>query len=126
MFRKNITFIFILFAWLSCSEEIENPAGEQDLPENAIGFADYQAADGSLRSAGDVTTGNISDMAVYAHYTGTTDFASVADASKPNFMFGTSVAKSNGAWTYSPVKYWPAPTKKSASSPSLPRPERAA
>ncbi|MDR1369124.1 MAG: fimbrillin family protein [Dysgonamonadaceae bacterium] len=110
MIRNIIIAILISLALVSCSEEDENLTGkEENLPENAIGFTDYQATDSSLRSTGDLTNSNLSSMTVYAHYTGTDDFSA---SSTPNFMFNQSVTKGGGAWTYSPTRYWPMPTEK--------------
>ncbi|MDR1370392.1 MAG: hypothetical protein LBJ72_09770, partial [Dysgonamonadaceae bacterium] len=69
MIRNVIIAILLSLALTSCSEEDENLTGkEENLPANAIGFSDYQP-DGSLRSAGDVETANLSSMTVYAHNT---------------------------------------------------------
>jgi hypothetical protein len=78
MIRNVIIAILLSLALTSCSEENETLTDKQEnLPENAIGFTDYQP-DGALRSTGDLTNSNLSSMTVYAHYTGTVNFDAVA------------------------------------------------
>jgi hypothetical protein len=55
----------------------------------------------------DLTTANLNAMTVYAHYTGTEAFSQVLAGTTPNFMFAQAVTKAGGAWSYSPLKYWP-------------------
>lgn len=44
-------------------------------------------------------------MGVFAYFTQGGDFN--ASSSKPNFMYNQLITNNSGAWTYSPVKYWP-------------------
>lgn len=41
---------------------------------------------------------------VFGYYTDAADYAS---STKANFMYNQQVKYSSGAWTYSPIKYWP-------------------
>ena len=44
-------------------------------------------------------------MGVFAYFTKGGDFN--ASSSKPNFMYNQLITNNGGAWSYSPVKYWP-------------------
>jgi hypothetical protein len=104
----------IALACLACHEEaLDDHATETigdvaEYTDMAIAFTDGRHAEGILPlSAGDLTTAKLTAMTVYAHYTGANNFAT-ATGSTPNFMFNQSVTKSDGAWSYTPLKYWPA------------------
>ncbi len=59
-------------------------------------------------------TNNGGGFGVFAYYTngnGTTDGFYVPTTSTPNFMWNQLVSYSGGAWSYSPIKYWPNETK---------------
>jgi hypothetical protein len=100
-------------AFAACRSELsEAPTGEASPAGVAIEFTNRQASNGMARSAGDLTTDNLTEMTVYAHYTAAADFADVATTSAPNFMMNQSVTKDGSGWTYSPVKYWPAQGEK--------------
>lgn len=73
-------------------------------PENAIQFGTYVGRDASARASATTTeslqnSGN--GFGVFANYT-TNNVAL-----NPNFMNNQQVTYVSGAWTYSPVKYWP-------------------
>jgi hypothetical protein len=93
---------------LSCGEgQGERLEGDTGVP---IAFTDRDVPGGVLPlSAGDLTTSNLTAMAVYAHATGTNDFAAAIASTTPNFMFNQSVTRPDaaGAWTYAPMRYWP-------------------
>lgn len=65
--------------------------------------------DAQVRSTNAIT--NIGDLqgkgfGVFAFYTKAADFVAGNDAA-PNFMNNQKVEYTSGAWTYSPLKYWP-------------------
>ncbi|MDR1024049.1 MAG: fimbrillin family protein [Prevotellaceae bacterium] len=105
---------FALLAFAACSSEVEenNANGETESSGIAIKFTNSKAPNGMLRSAGDLDSGNLTAMTVYAHYTGADDFDGVAATTTPNFMFAQPVNKTGSAWAYSPLKYWPAQHRK--------------
>ena len=75
----------------------------------AIEFGTYVGRDAQVRSANAITS--IGDLqgkgfGVFAFYTETADFVAGNDAT-PNFMNNQKVEYTSGAWTYSPLKYWP-------------------
>jgi hypothetical protein len=110
MKRSNVlayAAMLALPAFAACRSELsEAPTGEANPAGVAIEFTSRQASGGMARSAGDLTTDNLAAMTVYAHNTGTESFASSVGSTTPNFMLNQRVAKADGAWTYSPVKYW--------------------
>jgi hypothetical protein len=121
-----------LLAFTACGERVkeDNVSGEEEKGEKisgvAIRFTDREAPNGMLRSAGDLSKANLNAMTVYAHYTGADDFAAAADTSAPNFMLNQLVTKDNGAWTYTPLKYWPSQHRKVSFFAVAPAPAPAA
>lgn len=77
-------------------------AANSDFGQNAIEFGTYLGRNAQTKGA--LTTDNLANMGVYASYTNKDNFSS---SSVPNFMYNQEVTKSESAWTYSPVKYWP-------------------
>ena len=108
----------MLFA--ACSQEDLLSPQEQlaQSPENnAIQFGTYLGKTGTTRAG---ATGTITNDAltttdgaiktagfgVFAYYTDGTSYA-VGSTATPNFMYNQQVTHPSGAWTYSPIKYWP-------------------
>lgn len=54
--------------------------------------------------AEEITTDNLTAVGIFANLTQGGFNASTAT---PNFMYNQKLEKSGGAWTYSPMKYWP-------------------
>ena len=81
-------------------------------PENAIGFSTYLGNSANTRASVFTTDDLKSDgFGVYAYYTGQTLWEN-SNLTGPNFMNNTKVTfdetiDPDGAWTYSPLKYWP-------------------
>lgn len=94
-------------AMTSCSsDEVTDNGGANS---QAIEFGTYVGRDAQVRSANAIT--NIGDLqgngfGVFAFYTETADFVAGNNAT-PNFMNNQKVEYTSGAWTYSPLKYWP-------------------
>lgn len=93
-----ILSLLLVFA-LGCERE----AGEEEqLP---VIFGAAAGAEDETRAGGDVIdVGNLASMGVFASYTGQNDWSEDA---APDFMYNQLVEKSNGTWTYAPLKYWP-------------------
>ena len=106
--KKNLTMMaFVACAALtivSCSnDEVTDSAVKQE--QQAVTFGTYVGR--GVQSRGTVmddTALQTDNFGVMASYTKTANFAS---SDTPNFMFNQEVMYSGGAWTYSPVKYWP-------------------
>ena len=79
----------------------------------AIAFTVKDMEDIVARSTGDLVTDYLTDMSVWAHYTGTKAFAGLTSGDMgwtPNFMYGQNVTKAAEGWKYTPLKYWPEDT----------------
>jgi len=101
----------------SCSSSNDDGPQTVDVPQNQtavrgktpVGFDAYTGR--AVSRAGD--TGELNDAALQATDKGFGVFAYYTDLKKydqtyvPNFMYNTHVHYSGGAWTYSPVMYWP-------------------
>lgn len=106
--KKNLTMMaFVACAALtivSCSnDEVTDSAVKQE--QQAVTFGTYVGR--GVQSRGtemDNTALQTDNFGVMASYTNNANFAS---SDTPNFMFDQEVMYSGGAWTYSPVKYWP-------------------
>lgn len=109
------SYLFGMFAlaaltMVGCSnDEVVNDYSQ----DNAIQFGTYMGRD--VESRGEIfTTDDLKKQGfgVYAYYTGQTPWAN-ANMTAPNFMNNTKVTYDEtanggkGAWTYSPIKYWP-------------------
>lgn len=86
-------------------ETVKNEAPE------AVGFSVYTGKATKAVSGTDFGTITNSELqastkgfGVFAYYTDAADYTS---STKANFMYNQQVKYSAGAWTYSPVKYWP-------------------
>lgn len=97
------TLLFVSGLLSSCGEaEIDN--GISPFPEGVvpIGFASSVAL--PVQTRGALT--EISEMYIYASYTGTADWKSASHAF--NYMYSQYANKPiGGTWTYSPLRYWP-------------------
>lgn len=77
--------------------------GEQGAESPSVPLVFSTTVDAQTRG-GALTTDNLSSAGVFAYFTNGAFDASTA---KPNFMYNQKLEKSGGAWTYSPLKYWP-------------------
>lgn len=82
----------------ACTTDGEEGAESPSVPLVFSTTVDAQTRGGAL------TTDNLSSAGVFAYFTNGAFDASTA---KPNFMYNQKLEKSGGAWTYSPLKYWP-------------------
>ncbi len=102
---KKILFCaaVIAAAMTSCSKnEITNSI--EDAPQ-AITFGTYVGNASSKATVKEEFEAN-DTFGVFAYYTEATKYAAGSD--DPNFMYNQTITKgSDGAWTYSPLKYWP-------------------
>jgi hypothetical protein len=107
-----------LLAFAACRSEVKEDSAngeiisEEESSGIAIRFTDSEVSSGMMRSMGDLDKASLVAMTVYAHYTGADNFADSLATTTPNFMFAQPVNKINNAWTYSPLKYWPAQHRK--------------
>ena len=78
----------------------------------AVGFSVY-AGKAATKAVSGTDFGTITNtelqastngFGVFGYYTDAADYAS---NTKANFMYNQKVTYSGGAWTYSPLKYWP-------------------
>jgi len=108
--KKPLIFAAVAAVVLSACAKVENYKVSQ--PE-AVTFGVYagKAATKAVSGTdfGTVTTTSLQDAAsngfgVFGYYTDAADYAS---NTKANFMYNQQVTYSAGAWSYSPVKYWP-------------------
>lgn len=81
-----------------CTTDGEEGAESPSVPLVFSTSVDAQTRGGAL------TTDNLSSAGVFAYFTNGAFDASTA---QPNFMYNQKLEKSGGAWTYSPLKYWP-------------------
>lgn len=95
-------------AMMSCSQEDAFDAvsanGTESDAVSAVEFTTYLGRNVESRAAAAITTVNLTAFGVFASYTGSADFT---HTNTPNFMCNQKVTKSDNAWTYSPLKYWP-------------------
>ena len=106
--KKCLLFAAATLAGLaSCSQnEIENINNPQD---NAIQFGTYLGQSATTKGTETTTTSiQTSGFGVSAFYTGQNNFGAMQTAT-PDFMYDQKVeySPSSGAWSYSPIKYWP-------------------
>lgn len=100
--KKFFLFGIIAFAALSVTSCTKDDVIEI-MPQEAIEFGTYLGHD--VQSRGVVLDNtNFNQFGVFASYTD----GNWTPNSPINFMFNQVVNKSNGNWTYSPLKYWPA------------------
>lgn len=100
--KKFFLFGIIAFAALSVTSCTKDDVIEI-MPQEAIEFGTYLGHD--VQSRGVVLDNtNFNQFGVFASYTD----GNWTPNSPINFMFNQEVNKSNGNWTYSPLKYWPA------------------
>jgi len=105
-FTRALSGIAVLSA-ASCTDLRDIP-GTGQMSDKVVCFTVTEKA--GTRSAELTTSTNIAKMAVWAHYTGASDFSTVTASTTPNFMSGIAVSKGEGGWTYSPLAYWPETT----------------
>lgn len=89
---------------MSCSNDDITTGGNLSNNEaTAINFSTYLGRNVESRAA--VTTGNLTEIGVYAAYTGSDTWTT---SKSLDFMMNQKVTKSGESWSYSPLKYWPA------------------
>lgn len=96
--------LFSLCLW-ACGDNDASSGGDNpvmhDIP---IGFTSSVVSEEEASTRGGVIT-DVSDMYVFASYTGKSDWATT---DMTNFMYMQKMTKASGSgWTYSPLKYWP-------------------
>lgn len=77
--------------------------GEEGAESPSVPLVFSTTVDAQTRGVA-LTTDNLSSAGVFAYFTNGAFDASTA---QPNFMYNQKLEKSGGAWTYSPLKYWP-------------------
>ena len=114
--KKIFTFAAVAAVVLSSCAKVDNY--KVSAPE-AISFGVYAGNAANTKAVsgtdfGTVTTASLQDDAsngfgVFGYYTDAKTYAEAATAgtNKPNFMYNQQVTYSAGAWSYTPVKYWP-------------------
>lgn len=97
-----------LHLWITLVAAIPLLAGcnEKESTETALRSLCFSTVAEPQTRATDLTAENITSMGVLAYHTQGGNFN--ASTSTPNFMYNEKITKSGSAWTYSPVKYWPA------------------
>ena len=95
---------------MSCSKDETTMSIPQE--SNAIEFGTYVGRDAQTRAPvlDDAALKGTKDyykdgFGVFAHYTGTTAYAT--PTTTPNFMYNQQVKFADSKWGYTPVKYWP-------------------
>ena len=100
--KKILFFAAAAIMMVGCSSDQVVSEMPQD---NAINFGMYFGRDAQSRAA-IMKTEDLQKQSfgVFAYYTDNGDYQ---ETSTPNFMFNQFVEYKDGAWTYSPLKYWP-------------------
>ena len=110
--KKSNLFLLLLMALIvmSCSKDETTMSIPQE--SNAIEFGTYVGRDAQTRAPvlDDAALKGTKDyykdgFGVFAHYTGTTAYAT--PTTTPNFMYNQQVKFADSKWGYTPVKYWP-------------------
>lgn len=99
-----------LFGWLAMAAMVLGTTGCSNdevvndySAENAIQFGTYIGRNAEGRGTV-LDDSNLNNFGVFASYTGQSDWVSSKGF---NFMFNQQVTKTDGAWAYTPIKYWP-------------------
>ena len=101
--RKSYLMSIIALAALSMTS-CSNDEVLQAVPqEQVIEFGTYLGRDVETRGIV-LDNDNLTDFGVFASYTGQSQWTL---QNTFNFMFNQKVEKSEGVWTYTPLKYWP-------------------
>lgn len=109
-------FLFAAATAVALSSCSKNEVTTTSADNNAIGFGLYTgvATKGTVASTSTIQATD-KGFGVFGYYdsstTGGADGAFAEDSSTPNFMFNTHVTCTSGAWSYSPMKYWPNNTR---------------
>ena len=102
---RRVPLAALLSFWLLTSCGGDRLPIETIESETPIGFSADITSRQESQTRGDAVT-DINYMYVFASYTGKSDWSS---ASIPNYMYRQLMEKTGAsAWTYSPLKYWPA------------------
>lgn len=99
LFMGIVASAAIAMTGCSSDETVLTPSAQG----NAIEFGTYLGRDAQMRGT-ELTTATLDKFGVHASYTGKNDFGA---SNTPNFMYNQTVSKSEDAWTYTPLKYWP-------------------
>lgn len=113
MKRMNVMLSALVLLLLSaCSQNEVTEVSPDAHPQ--VGFGVYT---GVPTRGVDMTTESMKDdptdpnkyggFGIMGYFTGQDDFETVKNNVTPSFMHNQMVEYKNGAWTYSPVKYWP-------------------
>ena len=111
MKKSNLFFVLLTaIIVMSCSKDETTMSIPQE--SNAIEFGTYVGRDAQTRAPvlDDAALKGTKDyykdgFGVFAHYTGTTAYAT--PTTTPNFMYNQQVKFADSKWGYTPVKYWP-------------------
>lgn len=105
--KKFLTYGLIAGAAVlmaACTKDAAN----SEFGQNAIEFGTYLGRDAQTKGAITSSTSiQTSGFGVTAFYTGQTAWTAASANNAPNFMYNQEVKYASGAWSYSPVKYWP-------------------
>ena len=113
MKRMNVMLSALVLLLLSaCSQNEVTEVSPDAHPQ--VGFGVYT---GVPTRGVDMTTESMKDdptdpnkyggFGIMGYFTGQDNFETVKNNVTPSFMHNQMVEYKNGAWTYSPVKYWP-------------------
>ena len=102
LFARFVPVVAFWLAMTGCSTQTVDEAGPEGVP---IGFGIRPATRASVMTDADIT-----DMGVFGYYTGTTAWSVAASTAAPDIFDNQKISKSEGNWSYLPVRYWPAGT----------------
>lgn len=113
------TAALVLAACSNDSEVAVNDVSQLQSGSGAVAFDIYTSSATKAGDAGVQTTATLQladkGFGVFSTYT-TGDY--VPASATPNFMYNQQVKYATGAWTYSPLKYWPNETERDPQTPS--------
>lgn len=123
---KKRLFMFATAALMlaACSNDgevaVNDGAAQLQSGSGAVGFDIYTSSATKAGDAGVQTTATLQltdkGFGVFSTYSNGAEYNPTT--AKPNFMYNQQVKYSTGAWTYSPVKYWPNETLNDSQTPA--------
>jgi hypothetical protein len=103
--RHVVATFALALVYIACTND-EIPVTQAD-DSYAVGFVPSVEQPPTRAVAADKNTLPATGFKALAFQTGTDSWASASATATPGFMYYQTVTWNNGAWTYSPVKYWP-------------------